>query len=195
MSYYYIYTMTKRTIDSPLSMAIMGLLFYMPMSGYDLRKAFATTSLKHFSSSPGAIYPALQRLEAAGLIHGKIERQNTLRPKKVYTLTSEGMAEFKERLSQPVTLDDIMWRMNDLMMRFSFMYELLGKERTLKFLEEFKSATESHIQALEQEHEVMNKNISFGGVRAFEHGIDVYRSTARWAKKVIREIHKKGDLK
>jgi DNA-binding PadR family transcriptional regulator len=187
--------MTKQTIDSPLTLAIMGLLFYAPMSGYDVRKAFAATSLKHFSSSPGAIYPALRRLEAAGLIQGKIERQNTLRPRKVYTLTSMGMTAFKERLSQPVTLDDIMWRIDDLMMRFSFMYELLGKERTLKFLEEFSSATEYHIQALEQEYEVMNKNISFGGVRAFEHGIDVYRSTARWAKKVIREIHKKGDLK
>jgi DNA-binding PadR family transcriptional regulator len=187
--------MTKQTIDSPLSMAILGLLFYRPMSGYDLRKAFVTTSLKHFSSSPGAIYPALRRLEAATLIQGKIEGQNTLRPKKVYSLKSTGLAEFKERLSQPVTLDDIMWRMDVLMMRFSFMYELLGKERTLKFLEELSSATDSHIQALKKEHEVMNKNISFGGVRAFEHGIDIYRSTARWAKKVIGEIRKKGDLK
>ncbi|MCK4932688.1 MAG: helix-turn-helix transcriptional regulator [Candidatus Aminicenantes bacterium] len=187
--------MTKRTIDSPLSMAIMGLLFYIPMSGYDLRKAFSATSLKHFSSSPGAIYPALRRIEAAALIQGKIERQNTLRPRKVYTLTSVGMAAFKERLSQSVTLDDIMWRMDELMLRFSFMYELLGKERTLKFLEEFSSATGSHIQALEKEYKLMNKNVSFGGPRAFEHGIEVYRSTVHWAKKVIREIQKKGELK
>ena len=187
--------MTKRTIDSPLSLAITGLLFYMPMSGYDIRKAFSSTSLKHFSSSPGAIYPALRRLETAALIQGKIERQNTLRPRKVYTLTSDGIAVFKEHLSQPVTLDDIMWRMDDLMLRFSFVYELLGKERTLKFLEEFCSAIESHIKALENEYKAMNKDLSFGGPKAFEHGIETYRSTARWLKKVIREIHKKGDLK
>jgi DNA-binding PadR family transcriptional regulator len=187
--------MTKRTIDSPLSVAITGLLFYMPMSGYDIRKAFSSTSLKHFSSSPGAIYPALRRLEVASLIQGKIERQNTLRPKKVYTLTSDGIAAFKEHLSRPVTLDDIMWRMDDLMLRFSFIYELLGKERTLNFLEEFRSATKSHIQALEIEYKVMNKDLSFGGPRAFEHGIEVYRSTARWLKKVIRKIHKIGEFK
>jgi DNA-binding PadR family transcriptional regulator len=183
--------MTKRTIDSPLSLAITGLLFYMPMSGYDIRKAFASTSLKHFSSSPGAIYPALRRLEAAGLIEGKIERQNTLRPRKVYTLTPAGMAAFKRHLSQPVTKDDIMWRMDDLMLRFSFVYEILGKERTLKFLKEFSSATESHIKALENEYRAMNKELSFGGPRAFEQGIEVYRSTARWLTKVMREIHKK----
>ncbi|MGD8537514.1 MAG: PadR family transcriptional regulator [Candidatus Aminicenantes bacterium] len=185
--------MTKRTIDSPLSLAITGLLFYMPMSGYDIRKAFAATSLKHFSSSPGAIYPALRRLEEAGLIQGKIERQNTLRPRKVYTLTSDGKAAYREHLSRPVTLEDLTWRMDELMLRFSFVYELLGKEGTLKFLEEFHSATESHIRALEEEYEVMNKSLSFGGPRAFEHGIETYRSTARWLKKVIREIHKKGD--
>ena len=183
--------MTKRTIESPLSLAITGLLFYMPMSGYDIRKAFASTSLKHFSSSPGAIYPALRRLEATGLIKGRIERQNTLRPRKVYTLTPEGMTVFKEHLSQPVTNDDIMWRMDDLMLRFSFVYEILGKENTLKFLKEFSSATESHIQALEEEYKAMNKELSFGGPRAFEQGIEVYRGTARWLKKVIREIYKK----
>jgi DNA-binding PadR family transcriptional regulator len=165
----------------------------MPMSGYDIRKAFSSTSLKHFSSSPGAIYPALRRLEAAALIRGKIERQNTLRPRKVYTLTPDGIAAFKEHLSRPVTLDDIMWRMDDLMLRFSFVYDVLGKERTLKFLEEFSSAIESHIQALENEYNAMNKDLSFGGPRAFEHGIETYRSTARWLKKVIREIYKKGD--
>jgi DNA-binding PadR family transcriptional regulator len=187
--------MTKRTIDSPLSLAITGLLFYMPMSGYDIRKAFSSTSLKHFSSSPGAIYPALRRLEAATLIQGKVERQNTLRPRKVYTLTSDGIAAFKEHLSRPVTLEDIMWRMDDLMLRFSFAYEMLGEERALRFLEEFSSAIESHIQTLESEYKVMNKDLSFGGPRAFEHGIETYRSTARWLKKVIREIHKKGELK
>jgi hypothetical protein len=75
------------------------------------------------------------------------------------------------------------------------MYELLGKEKMLKFLEEFSSATESHIQALEKEYKLMNKNVSFGGPRAFKRGIEVYRSTARWTKKVIREIHTKGELK
>ena len=186
--------MTKQTIDSPLSVAITGLLFYRLMSGYDIRKAFSSTSLKHFSSSPGAIYPALRRLEAAGLIEGKIERQNTLRPRKVYTLTPAGMAAFKQHLSQSVTLEDIIWRMDDLMLRFGFVYEILGKERTLKFLEEFSSATESHIKALENEYKTMNKDVSFGGPRAFEQGIEVYRSTARWLKKVIREIHKKGEF-
>jgi hypothetical protein len=88
-----------------------------------------------------------------------------------------------------------MWRMDDLMLRFSFAYEMLGEERALRFLEEFSSAIESHIQTLESEYKVMNKDLSFGGPRAFEHGIETYRSTARWLKKVIREIHKKGELK
>ena len=38
------------------------------MSGYDLRKIFTTTAMGSFSDSPGAIYPALARLEANGLV-------------------------------------------------------------------------------------------------------------------------------
>ena len=37
------------------------------MSGYDLRKVFEETALGNYSSSPGAIYPALSRLEQQGI--------------------------------------------------------------------------------------------------------------------------------
>lgn len=44
------------------------------MSGYDLRKVFAETALGSYSSSPGAICPALARLEKQGLVIGEEDR-------------------------------------------------------------------------------------------------------------------------
>jgi DNA-binding PadR family transcriptional regulator len=173
----------------------MGLIFYQPMSGYDLRKAISATALKHYSASPGAIYPALQRLEAAGLIEGQIERENTLRPRKAYTLTISGLDVLKEHLSQPVSQDDVIWRLDHLMLRFSFMYELLGKEKTLKFLEEFSTATKSYIQVLENERKTLKKNVSPCGLLSFEYGLEIFQSTARWAKRTMEEIRKQGDKK
>jgi len=62
-----------------LGYALLGLLTGKPSSGYDLRKFFASTAVGTFSDSPGAIYPALQRLAASGLIRGQIEERGGLR--------------------------------------------------------------------------------------------------------------------
>ncbi len=51
---------------TPLRLAILGLVAMHPQSGYDLRKIFETTPMGNFSSSPGAIYPALKSLEKKG---------------------------------------------------------------------------------------------------------------------------------
>ena len=48
---------------SLLGYALLGLLHQKPSSGYALRRVFATTPMGTFSDSPGAIYPALGRLE------------------------------------------------------------------------------------------------------------------------------------
>ena len=58
--------------DSLLGFALLGLIHQQPMSGYDLRKIFASTAMGSFSDSPGAIYPA-RRLEARGLVRGTVE--------------------------------------------------------------------------------------------------------------------------
>jgi hypothetical protein len=51
-----------------LEFALLGLLDQRPLSGYDLRRIFATTPFTYYSDSPGAVYPALRRLEARGWI-------------------------------------------------------------------------------------------------------------------------------
>ena len=73
--------MAEGTIEPTHTLAILGLISQRPMTGYDLRRVFTTTPMWHFSSSPGAIYPALQCLDS-GLIKGIVEGQDTLRPKE-----------------------------------------------------------------------------------------------------------------
>ncbi|MHC4537428.1 MAG: PadR family transcriptional regulator, partial [Planctomycetota bacterium] len=60
--------MNENNSISTLSLAVLGLIAQKPHSGYDLRKVFSTTPLGHFSSSPGAIYPALKRIEKSGWV-------------------------------------------------------------------------------------------------------------------------------
>jgi len=143
--------MAESTIQSTLTLAILGLIYQKPMTGYDLRKVFATTPMGHFSSSPGAIYPALQRLENSELIKGTVEGRDTLRPKRVYTLTEKGKEALRQRLEKTVTQDDVMWHMDDLVLRFAFMGDILGREKTLQYLKQLLIHLQNYIPSL-QEH-------------------------------------------
>lgn len=180
--------MKKRTINSTLELALLGLISQAPMSGYDLRKVFTTTPMGHFSSSPGAIYPALQRLENSGLIEGTVEGRDTLRPKRIYTLTKEGKEALRERLEKPVTQDDIIWHVDDLMLRFAFMGDILGREKTLQYLKELLMHVENYIPTLQEHLGTAREAESPYGAFAVEHGIEVYKAYARWAKHVIDRL-------
>ena len=84
---------------STLSLAVLGLISQQPLSGYDLRKVFSTTPMGHFSMSPGAIYPALRRMEASGWVKGSIDRKRKLRPRQLYSLTKKGRLVLARALS------------------------------------------------------------------------------------------------
>ena len=182
--------MKESTIQTTLTLAIVGLISQRPMTGYDVRKVFTTTPMGHFSSSPGAIYPALQRLEEAGLIKGTVEGRDTLRPKCVYTLIEKGKEALKKRLEKPVTQDDIIWHMDDLVLRFSFMGDILGREKTLQYLKELLMHVENYIPSLQEHLNAAREAESPYGAFAMEHGMEVYQAYARWAKHVIDQLQR-----
>ncbi len=175
--------MTKRNIESDLGLAILGLLSINPLSGYGLRKVFLTTAMGAFSGSPGAIYPALRKLEAAGLVKGTVENARTLRPRMAYTLTPAGLAALKGALGRPVTREDVMRRMDNLILRFSFMDGLLPKVTILGFLHSLATETEAYLAVLEKEVRRDAPGMSFCGLAAIEQGVESFRTLARWARK------------
>ena len=183
-------TMNVKTPLSTLSLAILGLMAQKPRSGYDLRKVFSTTPMGHFSTSPGAIYPALKRIEKSRWIRGKIDNRQSLRPKLVYALTKKGRNLLERHLSQPVTRDDVIWHMDDLMLRFAFMGEIVGREKTVQFLREFLLEVESYLSSLREYFDEVRESMSPYGRLAIENGIDSYKSTANWVKRAIKELQK-----
>lgn len=184
--------MARNKIPSALSLAILGITSLEPVSGYDIRKIFRATPMGHFSTSPGAIYPALKRLEESGLIKGQIEKKNILRPKRIYTLTHRGQEILKEILVQPVTHQDIVWRMEEMMLRFAFTGNFLGREQSLRFLNELAFHIDKYMPILQENLNIQRKLKNINGAYAVEQGIAKYKATARWARRVIRELEKRG---
>jgi len=174
---------------SPLRLAILGLVAMHPQSGYDLRKVFETTPMGNFSSSPGAIYPALKSLEKKGWIRGEPENTESLRPRLVYSITEEGDAILRAELEKPVTHEDLIWHFDLVMLRFAFI-DRIGHEQALRFLSEFRAESEAYVDHLEEIRVQMREHMSPSGRLALEHGIQSMRGNARWAKKAIDELSK-----
>jgi len=182
--------MKRITIDSNLSLAILGLLAQEPMSGYGLRKVFLTTAMKAWSDSPGAIYPALRRLRKDGLIEGTVQRENTLRPREVFALTRRGRAGLVASLTRPVTREDVVRRTDGLFLRFSLMSGLVGRDGMLAFLRGMEGQTEDYLKVLEAEFRRRGPGLPFSGRAALERGVEDFRATVRWVKKTRMDLAK-----
>ena len=173
---------------STLSLAILGLVSQQPRSGYDLRKVFSSTPMGHFSASPGAIYPALKRVEECGWVRTQVKNAKTLRPKQVYTLTKDGRKVLRQHISQAVTEEDVIWRLDELLLRFAFMSELVDRKHALRFLHEFSGGVTRHLLTLRQHLGAFGGQMPATGRLALENGIEKYQMHARWAKKAARQL-------
>ncbi|UCD49996.1 MAG: helix-turn-helix transcriptional regulator [Phycisphaerales bacterium] len=180
--------MEQKTDISTLSLALMGLIVQQPQSGYDIRKTFATTPMGHFSNSPGAIYPALKRLEKDGWIRGKVDDAQALRPRKVYEMTPRGRGVLKRYLRRPVTRDDVIWRMDDLMLRFALMDGIVGRAATLGFLDSLARELEAYVAHLRSFLADVGASMPAVGRLAMEQGIESYAVNAAWARRAIKEL-------
>jgi len=185
--------MKEQSPLSTLSLAILGLVSRQPMSGYDLRKLFATTPMGHFSTSPGAIYPALRRLQREGLVKGTVERKQTLRPRQVFALTKRGERAFARELRRPVTRDDIIWHLDEIMLRFAFGGYVVGREQTLVLLKQFVAQAEGYVAWLREQLKLIPDERPSYGRMALGHGLEMYQANARWARDVIRQLEEESD--
>ena len=167
---------------SQLGYALLGLIRQQPMSGYDLRKIFTATAMGSFSDSPGAIYPALGRLEAHGLARGIVEETGSLRRRRIFAITPEGLAVFETWLKMPVTRYDVMRRVDDLMLRFAFMDEALGAGYASGFLEQFAEQVAAYIPSLRKYLEDHASEMPLSGRLALECGIAEYEVRLKWAR-------------
>jgi len=76
----------KGSIDSLL----LCLIGQQPMYGYQLIKELETRSEGYFRFKEGTLYPALHRLERAGLILGRWQTLPSGRQRRYYDITNKG---------------------------------------------------------------------------------------------------------
>lgn len=180
---------------SRLGYAILGLLQMKPSSGYDLRKVFSSTSMKTYSDSPGAIYPALRRLEGQGLIRGTVEEGSGMRRRQIFRLTPKGLAELKLWITRPVTVDDLIAGGQEVLLRFAFSETSAGAAATLQLLKSLETALHAYLPALHREFEAIKTKAPTSGRLAFECGIQGYESLMTWTHHAIATYERSNKKK
>ena len=86
----------KGSVDS-LLLALVG---QQPMYGYQIIKELERKSQGYFKFREGTLYPALHRLERAGLVRGIWQMQPNGQQRKYYHITEKGLLKLAENRSQ-----------------------------------------------------------------------------------------------
>ncbi len=102
-----------------LSYALLGLLNYFPMSGYDLKKVFDDSINFFWPAQTSQIYRELKALEKTGYVVSMAAPSDKGPDRRVYKITESGLSRLKEWLADPP--DDIDENMrNGFMVRVFF---------------------------------------------------------------------------
>ncbi|MER5877797.1 PadR family transcriptional regulator [Streptomyces sp. NPDC001910] len=88
-----------------LELAILGFLCDTPLHGYELRKRITALTGHVKPVAESTLYPAIRRLENAGLLERTTQPGSVAAPRHVLTLTQEGGRELRRRLAEPAGRD------------------------------------------------------------------------------------------
>jgi PadR family transcriptional regulator PadR len=86
----------KNSSDSLL----LSVLEREPLYGYKIVKELEKRSQGYFKFKEGTLYPALHRLEKAGLIAGKWQTLSNGRQRRYYYITEKGLAKLATEKTQ-----------------------------------------------------------------------------------------------
>jgi DNA-binding PadR family transcriptional regulator len=81
--------------------AVLAALLEAEATGYELSKRFNVSVANYWSATSQQLYRELERLEADGLVRGRLVEQERRPNKRVFALTQEGRRELHDFIAQP----------------------------------------------------------------------------------------------
>lgn len=108
-----------------IQFAILGLLNWQPLSGYDLKKIIAESEVFYWSGNNNQIYNSLVALHKQGLVSQEVQYQESLPAKKIYTITETGRVELRQWLLSNPELPEFR---DNFLIQLAFGDELSGDE-------------------------------------------------------------------
>ena len=163
---------------------LLGVIDSEPRSGYGLKKLFNASPSSVYQPSPGALYPALRRLEARGLLHAE-KVTNGRRVQRMYYVTEAGRAVHLDWLRQPVVPATVVADLGLHLMRFALMENHLPRAAVLAFLKDLESALDGFVSATERYLASRAQSGRLHAELAIEHGIAMHRASLEWTRSAL----------
>ena len=161
---------------------LLGVIAGEPRSGYGLKKMFNASPASVYQPSPGALYPALRRLEGRGLLRAENKVSSGRRALRLYHVTQAGRAAHLHWLRQPVVPATVAADLGLHLMRFALMENQLPREAVLAFLDDLASALDSFVSGMEQYLASGAQASRRHAELALEHGIAIHRASLEWTR-------------
>jgi len=182
-----------------LKHGLLGLLNYIPMSGYELIKDFNESLGLFWHTTGSQIYYDLSAMEEKGWLISERIIQEDKPNKRVYTITPQGKAELVRWLSAPpTTTKSSIKQRNALLIRIFFGAEV-DKEKTLELLRSFRDECLEVIKSMDviddaisqAKGEIHPNSATYWGLAA-ECGYIMNKARIMWAEKAISTLEKQG---
>jgi DNA-binding PadR family transcriptional regulator len=167
---------------------LLGVIASEPRSGYGLKKVFSSSPASVYQPSPGALYPALRRLEARGLLHAEKQVSSGRRALRLYQLTDAGLAVFLEWLRTPVVPETVGAELGQHLMRFSLMEGYLERAEVIAFLADLGGALDGFVRGMEQFVALRQGVLREHALLAVEHGIVIHRASLEWVRSAMAAL-------
>ncbi len=183
-----------------LPMGLLGLLNYLPMSGYDLKKMFDDSIHFFWAAQTSQIYRELKKLENNGDIGSEMEASSKGPYRKVYSITDQGRETLTNWLTSPPDQikEDVR---NELNLRILFSSEL-GFTKPIEQLKQQLALYEQELADLSEVEEKLQHYLQLTGRNdcgpywrvALSKGKYITEANVKWAKdsiEYLRDISKK----
>ena len=165
----------------PLKHAILGLLNYADMTGYDIDRYFKSSIAFFWHAQTSQIYKQL----------------TTLTDKKVFHITEEGKLELHRWLAD-AELSDIMKYKNPLLIKIFFSSEI-DIDQTMRLLEKYIRECSEVIDHMNEdlnkipdfEAQIHKDNESFYWGMTMTYGFMYYQNEIKWANWCIDKLKEK----
>ncbi len=172
--------------------AMLGFLVDQPMHGYALKRALSPALPRDRRVNDGVLYPMLKRMEAEGLINGRVERRAGAPDRRVFHPTEAGRRAFADWLEGTVEEEDEV--SYDFMVGHQFLVKCLffGKLEPSSVADKLSGHLESSEGKLADFHRIRRGMVERGvdpyRIAVLDLGIAQQREKVRWLKRLAQEL-------
>ena len=181
-------------IISNIEAAILGLVCEGPQYGYKIEKIVEERGMRNWTEIGfSSIYYVLKRLEDRGLIQSKLEKVEGKPPRKVYTITEEGIVAMEEKVKSLLSKNKKLISPFDLGIAY---LKLLEPEDVFECLKRYIDSVDEHINFLENSIHMMEKSKApYHVIALFSRPLAHMKTEKKWVEGFMDKINKEEKLK